>query len=1268
MFGDAPTASTGTGLSQEELLQRKKREDSWRRRKERRQHQPKKVQLPSSLLFTGTSSSSSPTKVDRSSGHTRSTHDTAAAVVVAPPPASSSSTRPPDNGSEDEFGLPSFFNNGVGMNEYKQHQTTSNTATAASTAARANTAPTSSSPSQSNHQTPTTGRLSGTNMGTATNSRKKSLDKDTGLNSDKQEDGKGVRFEVDLETQGAVDSNNNINSKGSRSSMVRRQRGDKSSSGRRWKIVRVEEEPEGATTSAENDKKQSPKADPPVEDIRSINGLTRGSPASSRAKVPMDPPSGSEHERDPEQTLQAEREPSEVITEVHSPSLTMNVRANLESKSRRDDSEIHSGMPPALTHPAKDEFDRFMDRPSFHTSGSPRRTRAFNPNDDASAEEYLTIIRNMNETPRLTMLPSSADFTPKSEYSRSLFASKNGTTKPSPTSVLDFNSPGVRWRETLTQEEFVTPETVKLYPYAPEKEKGTIMGLPRSILRTGANKGRRGPDETDSQHTSHTHDCPSDESPRKKASDRATKTLEVPTETGVYSEPLGDIGFMDMSGRSVSPIPGEGSLNTDDDETDGRLGHQWSESDAIFEKNIPSEFQKAFLSENPAKGENDDSGHISDSYVNFIEAVAAVVIQTKVRQHLAALLVCQVRAQMRALQGEAETTRNREESRANVLRVATPRACGSNAGASSTAKQSNNGPLPFTTTKAEPAFDFFALAAIRIQAAFRGWWVRDCIAVDHYCATTIQKTYRGFVSRTRYVVSLYSIVMVQSIWRRQIAIRRVQSHEMSMLHVQHYGRAATKIQSLWRCFYCEMKFLRDYEDILLVQSIARGWIARRLIRSWLRAHETITSPRARGAVKVASKRQERQQKQPSPSRPTTPGRKPSARVDISPSYLHHIEYMRTQLAIPRSSADDVGSSFGEAKPVGRQLFPTAKADVREQIGATYAKAVDREVLDHEVPDSQDVAPDDEIWTTERSFITEPSKEGVAEQAAPAQNAARLEIEKRRKQKEVKAKELKEEENRRREARAAELAELEMRRKRMALKAEARKREEEAKAAVEATSQAVAERNNNTDRFSHSEEKKESDSVSSTKDTPVVVPVSTVSSVETPSKAGDGAFRLLARWEKRSRGENVETPSPLASKPGPKTKTTEILETLDDAEKFVSPFSPRFPGPVSETEKLADVVTEETEPNSQEDSALTVSDAGSLTKVEEVKMHHNSQHIEATDQPDAEGQPRIRVSGSAATYQAHMRSQRNEAEQRRIDQMHEMFKRAGIMNRTKLQRI
>ena len=114
-------------------------------------------------------------------------------------------------------------------------------------------------------------------------------------------------------------------------------------------------------------------------------------------------------------------------------------------------------------------------------------------------------------------------------------------------------------------------------------------------------------------------------------------------------------------------------------------------------------------------------------------------------------------------------------------------------------------------------------AAARIQAAYRGWWVRDCLAVDHFCASRIQRIVRGFFSRLNYELDTYCVIIAQGAARRYItrrsffkqinAVSRIQALVRGYLARKKMGRwqvqksAAIKIQCAWRSYDAQMNFM-----------------------------------------------------------------------------------------------------------------------------------------------------------------------------------------------------------------------------------------------------------------------------------------------------------------------------------------------------------------------------------------------------------------------------------------------------------------------------
>ena len=227
---------------------------------------------------------------------------------------------------------------------------------------------------------------------------------------------------------------------------------------------------------------------------------------------------------------------------------------------------------------------------------------------------------------------------------------------------------------------------------------------------------------------------------------------------------------------------------------------------------------------------------ISEAYSEFITAVASVVIQTAIRRFLAKTRVLKVRKSM----APKRKTDSLVSSNAKIVE---------HEGSTSQKEE-------------DMKIKLFDLAAVRIQSMFRGWMVRDFAAVDHFAATIIQKHFRGFVARNNYSYDLFRIIVSQSMVRKYLALEAASHRLAHVTLVQSVVRgflvrsglgiesrknagnvartvndiAASKIQAQWRSYTCEMAYLRTYEDIVMVQTLARGWITRRLLRAWLKAH------------------------------------------------------------------------------------------------------------------------------------------------------------------------------------------------------------------------------------------------------------------------------------------------------------------------------------------------------------------------------------------------------------------------------------------------
>ena len=105
---------------------------------------------------------------------------------------------------------------------------------------------------------------------------------------------------------------------------------------------------------------------------------------------------------------------------------------------------------------------------------------------------------------------------------------------------------------------------------------------------------------------------------------------------------------------------------------------------------------------------------ISDA---FIEAVAAIVLQTAIRRFLAIRRTQAIRARRTSMAvGEVQNTSLTSKDVLSLSRHSE--------------QQSFTHEVDPRDLVSQEDF-FYDLAAIQIQSIFRGWWVRDSINVDH---------------------------------------------------------------------------------------------------------------------------------------------------------------------------------------------------------------------------------------------------------------------------------------------------------------------------------------------------------------------------------------------------------------------------------------------------------------------------------------------------------------------------------------------------------
>ena len=154
-------------------------------------------------------------------------------------------------------------------------------------------------------------------------------------------------------------------------------------------------------------------------------------------------------------------------------------------------------------------------------------------------------------------------------------------------------------------------------------------------------------------------------------------------------------------------------------------------------------------------------------------------------------------------------------------------------GAASTEDEMNLEPVPC---------HMYDVATILIQSTFRGWWVRDSLNVDHFCACRIQRAYRAYRARMIFIFDIYRTVVIQSLWRRKLALRKAETLRIAReKSVMFDIYRAVIIQSLWRQKLAkkevenlrmekmdrERSFMFDVYRAVIVQSLWRRKLALR---------------------------------------------------------------------------------------------------------------------------------------------------------------------------------------------------------------------------------------------------------------------------------------------------------------------------------------------------------------------------------------------------------------------------------------------------------
>jgi len=251
--------------------------------------------------------------------------------------------------------------------------------------------------------------------------------------------------------------------------------------------------------------------------------------------------------------------------------------------------------------------------------------------------------------------------------------------KDSPTSVAHFNNSSEQDKSNNTSTSMISPKT--------------LFSAPKSILR-------------------------------RKIQQPLDSTGRIP---GVHRGRTNAPKFTDATGRELSPIRSPGRQQSNQrpayglqanalvDDV-GSVPENPGENDAAVLFDPDKEAEKLFLK----RDFDDESGVMSDA---FIEAVAAIVLQTAIRRFLA-IRKTQKLSKNKALRESYD--RRVIEAVPSVKATITGAAVGNTTYTNSPCNQTSSGRV---NPMSQEDF-FYDLAAIQIQSVFRGWWVRDSIAVD----------------------------------------------------------------------------------------------------------------------------------------------------------------------------------------------------------------------------------------------------------------------------------------------------------------------------------------------------------------------------------------------------------------------------------------------------------------------------------------------------------------------------------------------------------
>ncbi|GKY95422.1 hypothetical protein MPSEU_000503700 [Mayamaea pseudoterrestris] len=260
---------------------------------------------------------------------------------------------------------------------------------------------------------------------------------------------------------------------------------------------------------------------------------------------------------------------------------------------------------------------------------------------------------------------------------------------------------------------------------------------------------------------------------RNKQSRRAEHKVELlnfkspPRPESAFSYPTAD----ELSLNATSPL----RTKLEDDPFAAEI----AENDSQNSSPVPDMFDE--LDDDEEIGDENETSVVA--VASFIQTIAAVVIQAAFRRYRVQWIYSDMLARknlQRLRQGQQHNNsgpvvfspvhESKESARVVPCKdaIMTPNGQRARDRVANFSKSNAIG-LNNTQGNNHHGFNETNAAATTIQALFRGYWARDCISVDVYCASLVQKTWRSYQVRHAYLFDLYSIILVQSLWRRSLA-------------------------------------------------------------------------------------------------------------------------------------------------------------------------------------------------------------------------------------------------------------------------------------------------------------------------------------------------------------------------------------------------------------------------------------------------------------------------------------------------------------------